>query len=75
MQSNSAEGGSNLVDLGPHLIDQAGQRFGPAPSSPQPPKDPVFQFNGDHGGPVIEGFDVQDEQLFAGESPESLRDG
>ena len=36
---------------------------------------PRFQVNGDRGGFVIDGFDVQEEQLKDGESPASLGDG
>ena len=105
-----AEGGGTLLDLGPHLADQALHLFGPVSSvhaelrtirpgagaedeielhlihasgvhstlaagmaSAAP--GPRFQVNGDLGGFVIDGFDVQEEQLKEGGSPASLGEG
>jgi predicted dehydrogenase len=102
-----AEGGGTLLDLGPHLVDQALQLFGPAVAvharlrtiRPGAGADdvielhlrhaggvqstlsagmasaapgPRFLVNGTSGGFVIDGFDVQEAQLKAGESPASL---
>ena len=106
----AAEGGGTLLDLGPHLVDQALHLFGPVSSvhaelrtirkgagaedeielhlihaggvhstlaagmaSAAP--GPRLQVNGNVGGFVIDGFDVQEEQLKAGESPASLGAG
>jgi predicted dehydrogenase len=102
-----AEGGGALLDLGPHLVDQALHLFGPALSvhaelqtirsgagaeddieihlrhaggvhstlaagmSAAAPG-PRLLVNGNAGGFVIDGFDIQEEQLKSGESPASL---
>lgn len=103
----AARGGGTLVDLGPHLIDQATQlfgrvvevdahlsRFGPeagaeddvvltldhtsgvlttvVASLAAAARAPRFQLNTDLGGAIIEGFDAQEDMLFAGETPTSL---
>lgn len=103
----SAEGGGTLLDLGPHLVDQALFLFGPvatvhadlrtiragagaedeielhlthrggvhstlAAGMASAAPGPRFQVNGDLGGFVIDGFDVQESQLKAGGSPASL---
>jgi predicted dehydrogenase len=107
--ATAAEGGGVLLDLGPHLVDQAVQLFGPVESvhadlqtirpgagaedefelhlvhasgahstlaaglaSAAP--GPRFQVNGDRAGFVIDGFDVQEDQLMAGHTPASLGD-
>jgi len=105
-----AEGGGTLLDLGPHLVDQALHLFGPvsavhaelrtirpgagaedevevhlihasgvhstlAAGMASAAPGPRFQVNGDIGGFVIDGFDVQEEQLKAGGSPASLGEG
>ncbi|MEP6561310.1 MAG: Gfo/Idh/MocA family oxidoreductase, partial [Nakamurella sp.] len=104
------EGGGTLLDLGPHLVDQALYLFGPVVSvhaqlrtvrdgagaddvielhlrhaggvdstlaggmaSAAP--GPRFQVNGTLGGFVIDGFDVQEEQLKSGASPATLGAG
>ncbi len=104
------EGGGTLLDLGPHLVDQALLLFGPlesvhaelrtvragagaddqielhlrhrsgvhstlAAGMASAAPGPRFQLNGDRAGFVIDGFDVQEEQLKAGESPASLGRG
>jgi len=101
------EGGGTLLDLGPHLVDQSLQLFGPveavhaqlrtiregagaddeielhlrhaggvlstlAAGMASPAPGPRFQANGDRGGFVIDGFDIQEEQLTSGGSPTSL---
>jgi len=107
VRAPASEGGGTLVDLGPHLIDQATQLFGPvaevqarlsrfdpeagaeddvvlelehvcgvltmvvaslAAAAPAP----RFQLNADLGGAIIDGFDVQEEQLVAGGTPDQL---
>lgn len=105
-----AEGGGTLLDLGPHLVDQALHLFGPVSAvhaelrtirAGAGAEDDIelhlvhaggvhstlaagmasvapglrFQVNGDLGGFVIDGFDVQEEQLKSGESPASLGAG
>lgn len=107
-QANAESGGGTLVDLGPHLIDQAVQLLGYAVSvtaelTRSGAVDPVlaendvllliehisgarsvieasvaaatqgprFQLNGIVGGIEIDGFDVQEEALFAGHTPQS----
>lgn len=102
-------GGGTLLDLGPHLIDQALQLFGPvarlqaqvrsirvgsgtddeielhlehtggvfstiAAGMASPAEGPRFQVNGDAGGYLVKGLDVQEEQLKAGGSPATLGD-
>jgi predicted dehydrogenase len=106
----AAEGGGTLLDLGPHLVDQALYLFGPvvavhaqlltirqgsgaedvielhlthaggvrstlAAGMASAAPGPRFLMNGTRGGFVIDGFDVQEEQLKSGESPASLGDG
>lgn len=101
------DGGGTLLDLGPHLVDQALHLFGPvvrvhaqvsavragsgaddeielhlehgsgvlstiAAGMASPAEAARFQVNGSLGGFVISGFDVQEAQLKAGESPASL---
>lgn len=100
------EGGGTLVDLGPHLIDQALTLFGPVDSVfadfgkfghdhaaendivlllshasgvtstivaslAAAVEGPRFKVNGEHGGVLIRGFDIQEEQLFAGLDPQN----
>ena len=104
------QGGGTLLDLGPHLVDQALHLFGPAElvhaelatvrqgagaeddielhllhsggvrstlaagmASAAP--GPRFQVNGTAAGYLIDGFDVQEEQLKNGGSPASLGPG
>ncbi len=102
-----AEGGGTLLDLGPHLVDQALHLFGPVVAvhaelrtiRPGAGAEDVielhlthaggvqstlaagmasaapgtrFLVNGTRGGFLIDGFDVQEEQLKAGGSPASL---
>ena len=101
------QGGGTLLDLGPHLVDQALHLFGPAElvhaelatirdgagaeddielhllhsggvrstlaagmASAAP--GPRFQVNGSAAGYLIDGLDVQEEQLKNGGSPASL---
>ncbi len=106
-QRSSVRGGGTLVDLGPHLIDQAVQLLGPVESvladlsvlGPDRVSEddvllmlrhgggarstimasvhaaaegPRFRISGSRGGARIEGFDIQEEQLFAGGTPNSL---
>ena len=106
----SAEGGGTLLDLGPHLVDQAMYLFGPvlavhaqlravrdgagaedvielhlrhaggvdstlAAGMASAAPGPRFQVNGTLGGFVIDGFDIQEEQLKAGDSPATLGAG
>jgi predicted dehydrogenase len=101
------EGGGTLLDLGPHLVDQALHLFGPvisvhaelqtirdgagaedeielhlthaggvhstlAAGMASAAPGPRLQVNGRLGGFVIDGFDIQEEQLKAGGSPASL---
>jgi predicted dehydrogenase len=103
------QGGGTLLDLGPHLVDQALTLFGPvdtvhaelrtlragaqaeddielhlhhlggvhstlAAGMASAAPGPRLQANGSDGGFVIDGFDVQEEQLKAGGSPASLGD-
>ncbi len=103
----AAEGGGTLLDLGPHLVDQALHLFGPvtavhaelriirpgagaedeielhlihasgvhstlAAGMASAAPGPRLQVNGNLGGFVIDGFDVQEEQLKAGGSPATL---
>lgn len=105
----SVDGGGTLVDLGPHLIDQAVQLLGPvrrvfadlAALEPGRASDdddlvllrhasgarsmvlasvhaaaegPRLRVSGGLGGARIDGFDGQEERLFAGESPLTLGD-
>lgn len=107
VRAPAEEGGGTLVDLGPHLIDQATQLFGPVSevdahlsrfdphagaeddvvlglehasgvlttvvaSLAAAARAPRFQLNADLGGVIIDGFDVQEEALFGGDTPESL---
>lgn len=104
---SSVEGGGVLVDLGPHLIDQAVRLLGPVrqvfadlavlgadrvaeddavvmlrhesgarstivASLHAAVEGPRFRLSGERGGVRIDGFDPQEAQLFAGESPASL---
>jgi predicted dehydrogenase len=106
-QLTSERGGGVLVDLGPHLIDQAVYLFGRVrsvyaelatfgadaaaandvvlnlshvegvrstivASLAAAVEGPRFQVNGDLGGLLIDGFDIQEEQLFAGQTPATL---
>lgn len=106
-ERSSVEGGGTLVDLGPHLIDQAVQLLGPVrqvfadlsvvePGRVSDDDDllllrhaggarttvvasvhaaaegPRFRISGELGGARIDGFDVQEEQLFSGATPQSL---
>lgn len=103
----AAEGGGTLLDLGPHLIDQAVVLFGVVESvfaelirigdGPGAENDvllilrhatgttsvvevsvvaasqgPRFQINGSRGGVTIDGFDIQESDLFEGRTPELL---
>ncbi|SKB08314.1 Gfo/Idh/MocA family protein [Aeromicrobium choanae] len=103
---DSQAGGGVLVDLGPHLIDQAVHLLGPVrqvlgdlstlgedrlseddailmlrhdsgarstivASVHAAAEGPRFRVSGTRGGLRIEGFDPQEDQLFAGESPRS----
>lgn len=105
--AGAEQGGGVLLDLGPHLVDQATHLFGPVRSvhaelqtirpgagaedevelhlehvggvhstlaaglaSAAP--GPRLQVNGDRGGFVIDGFDIQEEQLKAGHTPAGL---
>lgn len=102
-----AAGGGTLLDLGPHLVDQALHLFGPVarlhaqvravrPGSATDDEmelhlehqsgvfstlaagmataapGPRFQVTGSRGGYLVLGFDVQEAQLKAGGTPESL---
>lgn len=102
-----AEGGGTLLDLGPHLVDQAVFLFGPPDAvyaelltvrpgagaeddmvvhlhhvtgvrsvlcagMASAAAGPRLQVNGRDGGFVIDGFDIQEQQLKDGESPASL---
>lgn len=102
-----ADGGGTLLDLGPHLVDQALHLFGPverlhaqvravrpgaasddeielhlehrsgvfstiAAGMATGAEGPRFQVTGSLGGYLVLGFDVQEAQLKAGHSPESL---
>jgi predicted dehydrogenase len=106
-RASPVEGGGTLVDLGPHLIDQAVQLFGPVrtvfaeltafadqavaeddvllllhhaegvrstivASLAAAVEGPRFRVSGERGGILIDGFDAQEAQLFAGESPATL---
>ncbi|HEY5881033.1 MAG TPA: Gfo/Idh/MocA family oxidoreductase [Nakamurella sp.] len=108
--ATAAQGGGVLLDLGPHLVDQATHLFGPVESvhadlqtiragagaedefelhlvhaggvhstvaaglaSAAP--GPRFQVNGDRAGFVIDGFDIQEDQLKAGHTPADLGTG
>jgi predicted dehydrogenase len=101
------QGGGTLLDLGPHLVDQALTLFGPvdtvhaelrtirpgaqaeddvelhlhhargvystlAAGMASAAPGPRLHANGSRGGFVIDGFDVQEEQLKAGDSPATL---
>ena len=103
----AAEGGGTLLDLGPHLVDQALYLFGPALSvhaelqtirpgagaeddielhlrhangvhstlaagMATAAPGPRLLVNGSSAGYLVDGFDVQEEQLKSGESPASL---
>lgn len=103
----SLEGGGTLVDLGPHLIDQAVHLFGRVrtvsaelatfgrasaaendirlslvhevgvhttivASLAAAAEGHRFLVNGDRGGIAVDGFDVQETQLFAGDTPASM---
>jgi predicted dehydrogenase len=103
----AAEGGGTLLDLGPHLVDQALHLFGPvvavhaelrtvragsgaedlielhlthaggvrstlAAGMASAAPGTRFLVNGTDGGFLIDGFDVQEEQLKAGDSPATL---
>ena len=105
----SVAGGGVLVDLGPHLIDQAVHLLGPVhqvladlatlgedrvseddaivmlrhesgarstivASVHAAAEGPRFRVSGTRGGLRIEGFDPQEDQLFAGDSPRSAGD-
>lgn len=101
------QGGGTLLDLGPHLVDQALYLFGPvtavhaelqtiragagaedeielhlthdsgvhstlAAGMASAAPGPRLQVNGRLGGFVIDGFDIQEDQLKSGGSPRSL---
>ncbi len=103
------QGGGTLLDLGPHLVDQALFLFGPvatvhaelrtvragagaeddielhlhhtagvqstlAAGMASAAPGPRLQANGTRAGFVIDGFDIQEEQLKAGGTPASLGD-
>lgn len=107
--SGPTEGGGVLVDLGPHLIDQAVRLFGPVTAvgaellgigeGVGAENDVVlslwhesgtrslieaslvaasagirFQLNGFEGGATLDGFDIQEEDLFAGRTPAGMGD-
>jgi predicted dehydrogenase len=107
--SGPTEGGGVLVDLGPHLIDQAVGLFGRVTAvgaellaiggGVGAENDVVlsllhesgtrslietslvaasagirFQLNGFEGGVTLDGFDIQEEDLFAGRTPASMGD-
>lgn len=102
-----SEGGGTLLDLGPHLIDQALHLFGPvarlhaqvravregsltddeielhlehvsgvfstlAAGMASASEGPRLQIQGSLGGYVVDGFDVQEAQLKAGDDPAAL---
>ena len=102
-----AQGGGTLLDLGPHLVDQALHLFGPVVAvhaelrtvRPGAGAEDVielhlthaggvrstlaagmasaapgtrFLVNGTRGGFLIDGFDIQEEQLKAGQTPAGL---
>ena len=104
-----AAGGGTLLDLGPHLIDQALVLFGPvarlhaqlravrpgsgaedeievhlehvsgvfstlAAGMASAAEGPRLQVEGDLGGYLVNGFDVQEAQLKAGGNPSGLGD-
>jgi len=105
--TNPAQGGGTLLDLGPHLIDQALHLFGPvarlhaqvrvvragsgaddeieihlehvggvfstlAAGMASAAQGPRFQVAGSSGGYLVNGFDIQEAQLKAGDSPRTL---
>ncbi len=105
--ATAAQGGGVLLDLGPHLVDQALYLFGPvvavhaelqtirpgagaedevelhlihaggvhstlAAGLASAAPGPRFQVNGDRAGYAVDGFDIQEEQLKAGQTPASL---
>jgi predicted dehydrogenase len=63
-------GAEDEIEL--HLRHAAGVRSTLAAGMASAAPGPRFQVNGDQGGFVIDGFDVQEEQLKDGESPASL---
>lgn len=104
-----SDGGGTLLDLGPHLVDQALYLFGPvarlhaqvravrpgsstddeielhlehesgvfstlAAGMATAAEGPRFQVTGSLGGYLVLGFDVQEEQLKAGDTPATLGD-
>ncbi len=108
--ATAAQGGGVLLDLGPHLVDQALQLFGPvdtvhadlqtirtgagaedefelhlthasgvhstlAAGLASAAPGPRFQVNGDRAGFLIDGFDIQEQQLKDGQTPASLGAG
>jgi predicted dehydrogenase len=107
---NPAAGGGTLLDLGPHLIDQAVHLFGPvarlhaqvravragsvaddeielhlehwsgvfstvAAGMASAATGPRLQVEGALGGYVVNGFDIQEAQLKAGDDPGTLGAG
>jgi predicted dehydrogenase len=107
--ASTADGGGTLLDLGPHLIDQALHLFGPvarlhaqlcvtragsgtdddielhlehasgvmstlAAGMATAAMGSRFQVSGSLGGYLVDGFDIQEAQLKAGDDPRSLGD-
>lgn len=105
-----ADGGGTLLDLGPHLIDQAMHLFGPvcrlhaqvravrpgsgtddeielhlehssgvfstlAAGMASAAQGPRLQVEGTLGGYTVNGFDIQEAQLKAGDNPRTLGSG
>lgn len=66
-------GAEDEIEL--HLIHASGVHSTLAAGMASAAPGPRFQVNGTLGGFVIDGFDVQEEQLKAGESPASLGAG
>ncbi len=66
-------GAEDEIEL--HLIHAGGVHSTLAAGMASAAPGPRFQVNGNLGGFVIDGFDVQEEQLKAGESPASLGTG
>ena len=66
-------GAEDEIEL--HLIHAGGVQSTLAAGMASAAPGPRFQVNGNRGGFVIDGFDVQEEQLKAGDSPASLGAG